>query len=298
MRILVLSGGISNEREVSLRSGANIVNALKQTTHKFIVADPSSKDFNLEKAAIDCDMVLPILHGKGGEDGIIQKQLERLNIPYLGSDYRSCDLTFNKVKFKEKIAQHGFLTPNWHIVNQQAFQASELRHKPFVLKPIEGGSSIDTHIVHNPAHISFDVDKIFSNYDELLLEELIMGQEVTVAMLDKQPLPIILIIPPNGEEFDYENKYNGKSQEIVAPSEVAIEKQQEAQSITAKIHELVGCRHLSRTDIIISADGLMYVLETNTMPGLTEQSLFPKAAQQAGLGIEKLIEKFLSLVHD
>lgn len=294
MHVLILTGGESSEREVSLRSAKNIFQSLQNTDHIATMIDVAEKNFDLESEAQKVDVVLPIIHGAGGEDGVIQKDLERINAKYLGSSSEISALAFDKIAFKEKMAEHGVLTPNWQIVDRQTFEKSGLKKKPYVLKPIKGGSSIDTFIVHNPGHQIADYNEVFEKYGELLLEELILGQEITVSVLGNSALPVILIIPPDGEEFDYENKYNGKSQELVEPdmlSQVVID---ESKHLAEKIHELVGLKHISRTDMIVSPDGAIYTLETNTIPGFTAQSLFPKSAQASGLSPEDLIEKLLA----
>ncbi len=298
MKILVLQGGFSNEREVSLRSGKNVTYALKRSGHRVVTADPSDIGFNINVLSRDVDVIFPILHGAGGEDGSIQLELERLGKPFLGPGSEAAKLNFDKVKYKERLAEHGILTPNWEIVDCTTFAASSLARKSYVLKPISGGSSIDTFIVHNPQHQSINqnrLDDAFKAYGEMLLEELIEGQEITVGVLDIQALPVILIIPPGGEEFDYINKYNGKSQEITNPPMVATGIQEKAKNLAIKIHELTSCRHLSRTDMIIAENGAIYTLETNTIPGLTEQSLLPKAAAAGGIDMPTLVDRLVEM---
>lgn len=300
-KVLVLQGGSSNEREVSLRSADNVATALVEAGHEVITADPSDKGFDLKQLASKVDLVFPILHGAGGEDGAIQDELERVGVPFLGSDAEAARLTFNKFRYEEKLAEHGMLTPNWEVVNRESFQASDLIRNSYVLKPISGGSSIDTFIVHNPQHQAIkptDFDEVFGRYGDMLLEELIEGQEITVAVLGNEALPIILIIPPTGGEFDYENKYNGKSQEIPQPDSIASNVQKTTQELAAKIQDLTGCRHLTRTDMIIAENGAIYILETNTVPGLTKQSLFPKAAAASGIETAELVDRFVMMYWD
>lgn len=295
MKILVLSGGFSNEREVSLRSGANVEQALEAADHQVIRADPADPAFVLTDLIADVDCVFPILHGAGGEDGKLQAVLEDLKFPYLGATSTSSRLAFNKVQLKRAYNEHGILTPRSQAVNSEEFASSELAGAPYVLKPIEGGSSIDTFIVHDPSRQKIDATAAFRRHGHMLLEEMIMGQEITVAVLDETALPIILIIPPAGQEFDYANKYNGKSSEIVNPYSIPVKKAQDAQRLAERIHQLIGLRHMSRTDMIITPDGQIYTLETNTIPGLTDQSLFPKAAAAAGITMPQLVQKLIEL---
>lgn len=295
--VLVLQGGNSSEREVSLRSAANVTAQLKSNGYKVVEADPAHTDFDLAALCKGVDVVLPILHGAGGEDGVLQLQLEELKVPFLGSGSKACALTFDKAKYREFITSQGVRMAAGETVNRSGFNASRLRQKPYVLKPVNGGSSVDTLILHNvanePAAAYFD--DLFARYPEMLLEELIEGQELTVGILDKEALPIILVIPPKGGTFDYENKYNGASQEIVNPPQIATDVQKCAQALALQLHQLTGCRHLSRSDMILAPNGELYVLETNTIPGLTEQSLFPKMAAAAGISMPQLADRFVQL---
>lgn len=297
MKILVLQGGNSSEREVSLRSGANVIRWLKALGYDVVGADPAEAGFDLKTVAADCDVVLPVLHGSGGEDGQLQLHLEAMDKPFLGSDSAACELTFDKAKYREFVTGQGIRMAGGGVVDRKKFDTSVLRKAPYVLKPIAGGSSVDTVILHDladePGTAYFD--ELFSRYGHLLLEELIEGQELTVGVLGNQALPIILVIPPSGEEFDYENKYNGRTQEIVNPPQVSAEVQKRAQDLALQLHRLTGCRHLSRSDMIIGRDGILYVLETNTIPGLTEQSLFPKMAAATGLDMGALVRCFVNM---
>jgi D-alanine-D-alanine ligase len=295
MKVLVLLGGISNEREVSLRSGRAVADALKAVGHEVIEYDPQQGLEGLAGFVGKVDCVFPILHGRGGEDGSVQEELEKLGFKYLGSDSKASKVCFDKSQFKKILNKLSVMTPAGETVTSTSIGASQLLHKPYVLKPLNGGSSLDAFIIRDPANRAYD-PRIFDHYQEMILEELIDGTEITVPVLGTTALPVIEIIPPNGKEFDYENKYNGESQEICPPQNVAPAKQQEAQRLTERIHQEAGARHLSRTDIIIDHEGKMWVLELNTIPGLTEQSLFPKAAVVAGINMQQLVQKFLDLV--
>jgi D-alanine-D-alanine ligase len=296
-RILVLQGGASSERAVSLRSGANITKQLEVLGYDVVVADPADADFDISLLAIDCDMVLPMLHGAGGEDGVLQRDLELLGKPFLGSGSAACQLTFDKELYREFATRQGIRMAAGEVVTRAQFDVSPLRAQPYVLKPVDGGSSVDTVILHDLANepdASY-FDELFGRNQTMLLEALIEGQELTVGVLGDEALPVILIQPPEGEEFDYENKYNGRTQEIVNPAQVASEVQTAAQALALQLHELTGCEHLSRSDMIVTPDGELYVLETNTIPGMTEQSLFPKAAAAAGYGMAELVKRFVDM---
>lgn len=296
MHVLILTGGTSNERDVSLKSANNIEQALVAAGYTTSLQDIADSTFDLQASLGGVDVVFPILHGEGGEDGQIQAKLEKKGVPFLGTNSEPSAIAFDKVAFKELLAEHGVLTPNWQIVDRQILRESGLLHNPYVIKPIRGGSSIDTFIVHNPSRQNLDhFDKAFEKYDKLLLEELIIGQEITVGVLGETALPVVVIIPPEGEEFDYENKYNGKTQELVEPHFLDKDVSHQAKQIAEKIHTLANLDHISRTDIIVSADGALYVLETNTIPGLTEQSLLPKAALASGMSSAQFAKKLVEL---
>jgi D-alanine-D-alanine ligase len=290
LQVAVLAGGTSDERPVSLNSGAAVCSALKEAGYRVTLVDITSEnmaDYDLEKY----DVVFPVLHGKFGEDGFIQKQLEARGVQYTGSDSVASALCFDKQLYREFLISHGLPVAIGEVVNEAGFWASKIVKKPFVLKPFDGGSSIDTLIIHNPALLSKDrIADLFARHTRMLLEELIIGIEITVGVLDTTALPIVEIIPPDDGDFDYENKYNGATQELCPPKHLPKSTQLEAQQLASKIHMLTGCRHYSRTDMIVRNDGSLVVLETNTLPGMTDQSLFPKAAAAAGIPMPKLVE--------
>ncbi|HEY4160436.1 MAG TPA: D-alanine--D-alanine ligase [Candidatus Saccharimonadales bacterium] len=296
-KVLVLCGGPGSEREVSLRSGASVAAWLRTVGYDVITADPAESDFSLERLARECDVVFPILHGAGGEDGSLQRGLEAVGKPFLGSGCAACELTFDKVKYRQFVTGRGVRMAEGRAVNRLAFERSELRRQPYVLKPINGGSSVDTLILRNLADepdADF-FDGLFMKYPEMLLEQLIEGQELTVGVLGNRALPVILVVPPADGEFDYTNKYNGRTREIVNPAEVDAKSLAGAQELALRLHRITGCRHLSRSDMILTSVGELYVLETNTIPGLTDQSLFPKMAAAAGLDTSALARCFLEM---
>lgn len=294
--VLVIAGSESPEREVSLRSGAAIVTALHASGHQADLFDPATEQLTAERVR-DFDVAFPIVHGRGGEDGSLQGQLEALGTPYVGSGVEACRLTFDKSEYKRVLEQAGLPVPRGSLVQGWDIESPDnpLFSAPFVLKPYDGGSSVDTFIVRAVASAPW---KAMANgmdrYGEMLLEELIEGVEITVGVLGDTALPVIEIVPPSNGEFDYENKYNGATQELCPPEHVDSAIQKAAQDIALQAHRLTGCRDMSRTDMIVRADGSLVVLETNTLPGMTDQSLFPKAAREAGLDMPALCDK---LVH-
>jgi D-alanine-D-alanine ligase len=284
---------------VSLRSAANVVRALRGLGHRVSVADPSDPGFNLKAHARGHQLVLPILHGEGGEDGQIQLQLEEHGLPYLGSASSASALAFDKLSHKQWMVSQGIPTPSWQVVTRATLPETISGRNSFVLRPIRGGSSIDTHVVHD--HVSQPLpderlDELFGRYTEMLLEELIAGHELTVAVVGDRALPVVLIIPPDGEEFDYDNKYNGRTREVPNPEHIDPAIQQAAQRLALRVHRGMGCRHLSRTDIMVDSSGGLHVLEINTLPGMTEGSLLPKAALAGGMTMSQLAARLVELV--
>lgn len=181
-------------------------------------------------------------------------------------------------------------------VSFEDFKSSPLKDKPFVLKPIDGGSSLDIVIVRDITTLpEAQIETVFTKYNTLLLERLIEGAEITVGVLGAEALPVVEIIPPADGEFDYENKYNGATQELCPPQHVSASAQAAAKKLAVEIHNLTGCRHYSRTDMIVQKDDRLIVLETNTLPGMTDQSLFPRAAAAAGYTMSELTDKLVKL---
>jgi D-alanine-D-alanine ligase len=237
------------------------------------------------------------LHGSGGEDGVIQAKLEKRNLPYLGSGSQVSTVCFDKIKTRNVLAAAGLPVARGAAISKDDYAAHPLSKVPHVLKVSRGGSSIGTYIVRNPEEKNQQkIDEVFALDKTAVIEELIEGVEITVPVLDDQALPVFEVIPPEGEEFDYENKYNGKTQEVCPPRSIDEKTWKEAQILAEKVHKTLGARHLSRTDIIVRPNGEFVILELNTMPGMTEQSFYPQAAKAAGMTMPELVNRFLDLV--
>ncbi len=292
MKVIVLCGGISDEREVSLRSGKNVAEALTRAGHIVISADPKELTENeLRTISRSGDVVFIALHGKGGEDGSLQVLLDAWHVPYVGSGAESSAKCISKKTMRTMAAEKGMLVPKGGVVTYEEFVVHPLTKQPFVVKPDIGGSSIDTFIVRDPGVFKHDsLKEVFATYGAMVLEELIAGVEITVGVLGDEALPVIEIIPPAYEEFDYENKYNGHTQELCPPKNVSDHDQSEAQRLAKQAHDIFGCRHMSRSDFMLSPEGELYLLDVNTIPGLTKQSLLPKAAKQHGLDMPQLVD--------
>lgn len=291
MKILVIYGGfgLSDEAEISKNSGLAILSACEQTGCQ-------AEGFELNQDNVDSiadrvngfDLVIPMLHGQFGEDGHIQKILEDIKIPFVGSGSASSQLCFNKAFAKKIFGANNIPTPKWKIIRG----IDELTdwNYPLVIKPIAGGSSIGIIMAKSPTDLKG------ANFSfPMLAEEYIDGQELTVGILGDSALPVVEIIPPENKWFDYEVKYNDTTQENIPPKYINEEIQREAQALALKVHHLCGCRHLSRVDMLLR-DNQLFVLEINTLPGMTPESIYPKAAKAIGLKMPQLIEKLIELV--
>lgn len=295
MHVLLLAGGTSNERDVSLRSGQSVADALTQQGHTYTLADPGAADFSLTDALKDVVVVFPALHGEGGEDGSLQTELEARGVKFVGSGSQASKLCWDKWAYKQFLRENNLPASAGQLVTANDV-AADIFNQPYVLKPVAGGSSLDTQVVRTPDEASKQASReLLERYESMLVEPLIEGTEITVGVLGDEALPVIEIIPPSGKEFDYENKYNGATQELCPPQNVSQEIQEQAQALALRVHQLTGCAHLSRTDIMIDRSGNLHILETNTLPGMTSTSLLPKMAQTAGLSMAELVDKLLLL---
>lgn len=297
MKILVLGGGNSPERDVSLRSAAAVSEALSVAGYEVITADPRDGLGALDSLASG-DMVFPILHGAEGEDGVFQKIFEDKQLAFLGSVSSVSQNCFDKGIARKIMADGGVpLAQGAADVTAETYRINPLISRPHVLKAQRGGSSIGTYLVKDPANTNqAKVDEVFNLDTFAVVEELVEGTEITVPVLDGKALPVIEIIPPENGEFDYENKYNGKSRELCPAESLNEEQQKTAQELAERVHTLFGCRHLSRVDIIVRPSGEMVVLEINTMPGMTAQSLYPLSASVGGKPMPELMKTFVTLV--
>lgn len=298
MNVLVIYGGDSSEREVSLKSGRSVGEALVQAGHTVTYFDPISGYDELSKHVATCDVAFPILHGTGGEDGTVQAELDKCAIPYVGSDAIVSASCFDKLQTMQHAKDVVFAPAE--LVSYESIKQSQLLSAPFVLKPRAEGSSVDTFIIKNPTEFDVTVlQPVFAKHaDELLISKYIDGTEITVAVLNGTALPVIEIIPPDGQEFDFTNKYNGATKELCPPKTVSLKLQQQAQNIAEALHTVMGCRHFSRTDMIIDSEGSIYTLEINTLPGMTTQSLFPLAASVAGYTMPQLVDTLVTSAYN
>lgn len=305
-KIGVLMGGRSAEREVSLRTGEAIYNALV------------NKGFNAVKIDVDFDIAEQLkgqkielafiaLHGRFGEDGTIQGLLEMLDIPYTGSGVLASALAIDKIATKKILAYEGLPTPNFFVLEHSRYRkcepqkiVAEILSKqklPLVVKAPTQGSTIGTSFVHNEEELLPALEEAFKFDSCALVEDMVEGVEVTSSVLgneDPIALPLIEIYSVTGV-YDYEAKYTVGLSDHIIPPRIPDEQQENIKELAVKTFKALGCRGLARVDFIVDRQGKLTILEVNTIPGMTETSLFPDAARAAGLSFEDLTERIVNL---
>ena len=305
LKIAVLYGGVSKERDVSISSSKGIIEALKRNGHDVIGID-FHPDRLHEMITLDVDLVFIGLHGKFGEDGSIQGMLDMLEIPYVGSGVLASSLAMDKHKAKKLFAQSSipvakdkryYVTKSTDlnaVVNdiKQAFTT------PFVIKPNREGSTLGLTIVQHEKETEAAIKHAVQSDEVILVEQFIKGKELTVPVLGKIgeeiALPIIEIIPKN-ELYDYASKYEAGGSEHIIPARINESLTEQIKTYAVKAHRVLGCETYSRADFLLTDDGTAYILEVNTLPGMTPTSLFPDSALTYGITYEEMIEKFVEL---
>lgn len=298
MRVLVIGGGISPEREVSLKSSKNVFDSIDESKHQKEFYDWDGSEDWLAENLTRFDVVLPILHGVGGEDGQIQAILEKYGITkYLGAGVDASKLCIDKPRTQALLRENGILVPAQAVVDYQEYLVNELANNKHVLKPLLGGSSVDTFLLRDGRLEESVAKDVFDRNGKMILETLIEGQEITVPVVEgMESLSIIGIVPPEGQFFDYVNKYNGATKEICDPDFVSDDIKAKANEQARKIFDLTGCRHIARVDFIInSEDNNLYAIEINTIPGLTSESLLPRPVLATGITWEQFVEYLIDL---
>lgn len=289
LSIAVLMGGRSAEREVSLNTGEQVMAALRERGAEAFALDPIDLSFIDELRAQRPDVVFVCLHGRYGEDGTVQGLLELLGLPYVGSGVLASALAMDKVASKHMFAACGVPTPEYAVVvREEPWSVEELVAavgERCVVKPASEGSAIGVSIVHELKELSGAVAAAFEHDDVVLVERFVDGVEVTVGVLGSArpfALPTLEIVPEH-EFYDYESKYvPGMSRHII-PARIPETAQQRCAELAVAAHRALGCRGVSRTDIIVEPGGAAWVLEVNTIPGMTRTSLLPDAARAAGI---------------
>lgn len=292
-RIGVLAGGPSSEREISLKSGRAVFDALVQEGCEAVFLDVYDDIREIAKpGAIDIAFIA--LHGKFGEDGTVQRILEEANIPYTGSGAEASRCALDKIASKMAFAKAGIPTPAYAVFSAGSFSVSDARRLglPVVVKPQYEGSSIGLSIVGDPAGLEKAAEEAFNYGRNILFEKYINGRELTVGILDDKPLPPIEIVTKHNV-YDYRAKYIDEDTKYVCPAPITDAQAAHAKELARRSHAALGCRSFSRVDMMMDGRGDIFVLEVNTIPGMTGRSLLPKAAAAIGLHFNALCIKLV-----
>ena len=299
-KIAVLMGGTSAERDVSLSTGKQILGALDETRYAFTPLDTAEMPALLKSLAEDRpDVAVIALHGKGGEDGTLQGLLDLLSIRYTGSGVLASALAMDKAMSKRVLTAAGVLMPQDTTLRRGETLVGEIA-LPCIVKPNALGSTIGMAIARTSAEISPAVEAAFGYDDTVLIEQFITGTEITVPILgnaELEVLPIVEIVP-NGGFYDYEAKYTAGATDEIVPARISETLAAEARRIAHLCHRTLGCRGMSRTDMIITPEGQIYTLEVNTIPGMTPTSLLPRSAEAAGYTFAQLLDRLIALALD
>jgi D-alanine-D-alanine ligase len=305
-RIVVLAGGLSHERDVSLRSGRRVAEAMRGSG---LQVEERDVDASLLPAFVADPpaCVVPMLHGEAGEDGAIREVLELLDLPYVGSQPAVCRTAFDKPVAKTIVRRIGINTPDWFCLPHQTFRelgavavmdALVARlGLPLMVKPARSGSALGCTVVHDAADLPSAMVNAFAYGDVALLEQFVEGDEVAVSVIDDgtgpHTLPIVSI-KPDGGFYDYTARYTAGSTQFEVPARLAPEVLEACSRVAIDAHEALGLRDLSRSDLIIDSDGRVWFLEVNVAPGFTETSTVPLSIQAAGLDLGKVMSSLVS----
>ncbi len=312
LKVGVLMGGPSTEHEVSLSTGMNIIKNLDQSKYQSICIKITKdkewlvgdKKMDERKALANCDLVFNALHGTFGEDGRVQALLEYYDKKYTGSGITASALAMDKLRSREMFKFAGLQVPKTLKIragdNYQALLnvfTNKICGFPVVVKPCSNGSSVGVSIVRNTSQLNKALELAFQVEKKVLVEDFIEGMEVTCGVLESgrsiSALPVTEIVPKRGHKFfDYDAKYKTGHSDEITPARIDEDTTKKVQEIAVRVHQLLGCRAYSRTDMIIKNNDI-YVLETNTLPGLTANSLLPRAALAVGLTFPQLLDKII-----
>jgi len=304
MKVAVLKGGSSLERQVSLRSGARVEDALASLDHEVVSIDA---DAGLVRALKDerPEVAFIALHGPGGEDGTPQELLEILGIPYTGPGVASCIRCMDKVLAKHLLRAAGIPTPDWVAFNSTAFRElgaadalEEIESRlgfPVVIKPAAQGSALGVRFAASRDDVPEALVSAFSYDGRVLLERHVSGRELAVSLLDGDTLPIVEVRAKEEDRFNYEARYEIGRTEYVCPAQLPDAAAAEVHDVASRSYATLGCTGFARVDLMLDADGRPEVLEANAIPGLTDTSLLPMAAHAAGLEFEDLVARIVEL---
>jgi D-alanine-D-alanine ligase len=302
MKVAILKGGSSLERAVSLRSAARVEDALRALGHEAVGIDVG-QDLVARLREEGPDVVFIALHGPGGEDGTVQELLEILDLPHTGPGVAACALCMDKVAAKHEMRAAGIPTPDWAAFNATAFRElgaadtlEEIEARlgfPLVVKPASQGSSLGVEFAAARDEVPQALVAAFSYDDRVLLERYVKGRELAVSVLGTDPLPIVEAIPREEDFFNFEARYEIGRTDYVCPAELTDDQTRRVQELATRTYETLGCSGFARVDLILGADDPQ-VLEVNAIPGLTDTSLFPMAAEAAGIDFTSLVERILA----
>ena len=304
MRVAVLKGGSSLERQVSLRSAARVEDALASLGHEVV---PIDADSDLVRSLKDGrpEVAFIALHGPGGEDGTPQELLEILGIPYTGPGVAACIRCMDKVLAKHLLREAGIPTPDWVAFNSTAFRElgaadalQEIESRlgyPLVVKPAAQGSSLGVRFAGSRDDVPEALVAAFSYDDRVLLERHVAGRELAVSLLDGHALPIVEVRPKEEDRFNYEARYEIGRTDYLCPADLPEATMASVHEVASRAYETLGCTGFARVDLMLDADGRPEVLEANAIPGLTDTSLFPMAADAAGIEFEVLVARIIEL---
>ena len=286
MKVAVLAGGISRERDVSLRSGAAVAKALRSVGVKVLEVDVKERGVRVPQGT---DICFLCLHGTYGEDGEVQAELEAAQMPFTGSGSVASALAFDKLKAKEAMVAAGV-----PMAESMEWSPENDWKPPYVCKPVADGSSFGVFLVREDADIAPTRKSVGKWKGAMMIERLVVGTEMTVGILGEKALPVVEIRPGKGF-YDTKNKYTAGATQYLCPAPIPKEKAEELQTISLNAHRALGCEVLSRVDLILDQEGKATVLEVNTLPGMTDLSLLPKAGRTAGIDFASLCLKILEL---
>lgn len=294
-KIGVMMGGLSREREISMRTGKAILKALTEKGYHALPVDVG-RDIAETLIKDPIEVAFIALHGRFGEDGTIQGMLELMRIPYTGSGVLASALALHKIMAKKCFFCEHLPTPTYEVFYRGDIEKNSPKTTslplPVVVKPAREGSTIGVSIVRRPEDLVPALKEAGQYDEEILVEEFMKGSEITVGILEDIPLPIIEIVPKSGF-YDYHSKYTKGETEYIIPARIPREKYLYAQEVSLRAFQALGCSGCARVDLMTDEEGNPFVIDVNTMPGMTETSLLPKAAQYAGISFEDLVERIL-----
>lgn len=308
--VLILAGGLSHERDVSLRSGRRVADALRDAGCRATVSDLDGQLLDT-LAQRDADLVWPLLHGKSGEDGAVRDVLELIGVPYVGSRPAACRTVWNKPVAKEAFERAGLRTPEFVALPHDVFRElgagpvldAIVRRLglPLVVKPAQGGSALGVTVVRTAETLPRAMVDCFAYGDVAIIERQVTGVEVAVSVVDLGDGPVALPpveIVPDGGVYDYDARYVAGATEFFCPARLTDASLAAVRQTAITVHQALGLRHLSRTDVIVDVDGVPWVLEANVAPGMTETSLLPQSIEADGRTVgavyRELVERVLA----